>query len=165
MKLLHGKILTSTSSNINKKRMNYDLRMYTNSKKNIENISNNLLISYALYIEKYNIIGIVIENSSKIDFYNADTLKRVKAFIDVKKTQIDIDQIELKKFDIRAKEKIEHPENYIDIDNTINYLDNFCKELNSNNDYVLSLLGKSVETNGIEMNISKKKMKISKKLN
>ena len=37
-----------------------------------------------------------------------DTLKRVKAFIDVKKTQIDIDQIELKKFDIRAKEKIEH---------------------------------------------------------
>ena len=100
--------LTSTSSNINKKRMNYDLRMYTNSKKNFENISNNVLISYSLYIEKYNIIGIVIENSSKIEFYNADTLKRVKAFIDVKKTQIDIDQIELKKFDIRAKEKIEH---------------------------------------------------------
>ena len=56
-----------------------------------------------------------------------------------------------------TKEKIEHPENYIDMDNTINHLDNFGKELNTNNDYVLSLLGKSVENNGIEMNVSKKK--------
>ena len=64
-----------------------------------------------------------------------------------------------------TKEKLEHPENYIDIDNTISKLDNFGKDLGNNNDYVLSLLGKSVETNGIEMNISKKKMKISKKLN
>ena len=56
-----------------------------------------------------------------------------------------------------TKEKIEHPENYIHIDNTINHLDNYVKELNTNNDYVLSLLGKSVENNGIEMNVSKKK--------
>ena len=56
-----------------------------------------------------------------------------------------------------TKEKIAHPENYIDIDNTIGYLDNFGKEFNKNNDYILSLLGKSVENNGIEMNISKKK--------
>jgi hypothetical protein len=56
-----------------------------------------------------------------------------------------------------TKEKIDHPENYVDIDNTIGYLDNFTKELNENNDYVLSLLGKSVENNGTEMNISKKK--------
>lgn len=56
-----------------------------------------------------------------------------------------------------TKEKIMHPENYIDIDNTVNHLDNFSKDLNNNNDYVLSLLGKSVENNGIEMNISKKK--------
>ena len=56
-----------------------------------------------------------------------------------------------------TKEKIDHPENYVDIDNTIGYLDNFTKELNENNDYVLSLLGKTVENNGTEMNISKKK--------
>ena len=56
-----------------------------------------------------------------------------------------------------TKEKIIHPENYINIDNTINYLDNYSKDLNINNDYVLSLIGKSVENNGIDMNISKKK--------
>ena len=66
------------------------------------------MISYAFYIEKFNLIGIVLENSSIIDFYNADTLKKVKAFIDAKKTQIDIDQIQLKEFDIKAKELIEH---------------------------------------------------------
>ena len=47
------------------------------------------------------------KNSSIIDFYNADNLKKVKAFIDVKKTQIDIDQIQLKEFDIKAKKIIE----------------------------------------------------------
>ena len=56
-----------------------------------------------------------------------------------------------------TKEKILHPENYIDMDKNIKLLDNFSKDLNDNNDYVLSLLGKSVENNGIEMNISKKK--------
>ena len=56
-----------------------------------------------------------------------------------------------------TQEKTIHPENYINIDNTVSYLDNFSKELNENNNYVLSLLGKSVETNGIEMNVSKKK--------
>ena len=56
-----------------------------------------------------------------------------------------------------TKEKILHPEKYLNIDNTIGVLDNFTKDLNENNDYVLSLLGKSVENNGIEINISKKK--------
>ena len=100
--------LTNTASIMNKKKLNYELRFYINSKKNLENIPQNELISYAFYIEKFNLIGIVLENSSIIDFYNADTLKKVKAFIDAKKTQIDIDQIQLKEFDIKAKELIEH---------------------------------------------------------
>ena len=99
--------LTKTSSNMNTKKLNYDLRLYKHSKKSLENIPSNELISYAFYIEKYNLIGIIIENSSIIDFYNADNLKKVKAFIDVKKTQIDIDQIQLKEFDIKAKKIIE----------------------------------------------------------
>ena len=57
-----------------------------------------------------------------------------------------------------AKEKAYHPENYIQIDETISSIDNLGKEFNSDNsDYVLSLIGKSIEKKGIEMNISKKK--------
>ena len=55
-------------------------------------------------------------------------------------------------------EKIKHPDNYINIDNNINNIDNyFSKRLSKNNDYSLSLLVKSVENNGIEMNVSKKR--------
>ena len=56
-----------------------------------------------------------------------------------------------------TQEKTMHPENYINIDKTIGHLDNFSQELGTNNDYVLSLLGKSIENNGIDMNVSKKK--------
>ena len=54
------------------------------------------------------------------------------------------------------KEKSIHPENYISIENNINNPNNiFSKELKGNKDYILSLLGKSVENDGVEMNISK----------
>ena len=99
--------LTYISSNVSKKRLNYDLRMYTKAKKNFDNIQQKEYISYAFYIDKYNLIGIIIGNSSIIEFYNADTMKKEKAFIDVKKTQINIDQIKLKEFDQKAKEMIE----------------------------------------------------------
>ena len=57
-----------------------------------------------------------------------------------------------------AKEKAYHPENYIQIDEAISNIESLGKDLNSNNsDFVLSLIGKSIENNGIEMNISKKK--------
>ena len=99
--------LTYISSNVNKRKLNYDLRMYTKSKKSLDNISQKEIISYAFYIDKYNLIGIIIGNSSIIEFYNADSMKKEKAFIDVKKTQIDIDLIQLKEFDLKAKEMIE----------------------------------------------------------
>jgi hypothetical protein len=85
--------LTYISSNVSKKRLNYDLRMYTKAKKNFDNIQQKEYISYAFYIDKYNLIGIIIGNSSIIEFYNADSMKKEKAFIDVKKTQINIDQL------------------------------------------------------------------------
>ena len=99
--------LTYISSNVSKKRLNYDLRMYTKAKKNFDNIQQKEYISYAFYIDKYNLIGIIIGNSSIIEFYNADSMKKEKAFIDVKKTQINIDQIKLKEFDQKAKEMLE----------------------------------------------------------
>ena len=99
--------LTYISSNVNKKKLNYELRMYTKAKKAFENIQQKEYISYAFYIDKYNLIGIIIGNSSIIEFYDADTMKKQKTFIDIKKTQIDIDQIKLKEFDLKAKEMIE----------------------------------------------------------
>ena len=98
--------LTYISSNVNKKKLNYELRMYTKAKKAFENIQQKEYISYAFYIDKYNLIGIIIGNSSIIEFYDADTMKKQKTFIDIKKTQIDIDQIKLKEFDLKAKEMI-----------------------------------------------------------
>ena len=57
-----------------------------------------------------------------------------------------------------TKEKIFHPENFINIDETINDLDNLGKEIESeNSNYVLSLIGKCVENTGTEISVSKKK--------
>ena len=90
-----------------KKIFNYDLRLYKHAKNTLEGVGINEFISYAFYIEKYNLIGIIIENNSIIEFYDADSLKKVKAVIDVRKTQIDIDQIQMKEFDLRAQNLIE----------------------------------------------------------
>ena len=58
-----------------------------------------------------------------------------------------------------TQEKLYHPENYIDIDSTIYDENVMCNNLNfcENQDFVLSLLGKSIENNGTKINISKKK--------
>ena len=98
--------LMSSSKNVSKEKLNYELKLYKHSKNIIDDINFNDLISYAFYIEKYNLIGTVIENKSIINFYDADNMKRVKAYIDVKKTQRDIDQMQMKEFDIKAKEKL-----------------------------------------------------------
>ena len=99
--------LISSSKIITKEKLNYDLRIYKYSKDTIDDIHYNDLITNTFYIEKYNLIGVVIENKSVINFYNAETFKRVKAFIDVKKMQRDIDQMQMKEFDLKAKEKLE----------------------------------------------------------
>ena len=98
--------LMHSSENVSKEKLNYDLKLYKHSNYTIDNINFNDFIAYAFYIEKYNLIGTVIENKSIINFYDAESFKRVKAYIDVKKTQRDIDKMEMKEFDIKAKEKI-----------------------------------------------------------
>ena len=99
--------LTKTSNNMRKKIFNYDLRLYKHAKNTLEGVGINEFISYAFYIEKYNLIGIIIENNSIIEFYDADSFKKTKAVIDVRKIQIDIDKIQMKEFDVRAQNLIE----------------------------------------------------------
>ena len=56
-----------------------------------------------------------------------------------------------------TREKINNPDNYIDIDKTLNDIDNINKHINSNEkEFVLSLIGKCIENNGTQINISKK---------
>ena len=89
---------------------NYDLRVYTHINQNIESNDFSDVISYAFYIEKYNLIGIVYEGKSFILFYDADSLKKEKTIIDLKETQNNIDQVEYKLYDLKAKEKIQKEE-------------------------------------------------------
>ena len=99
--------LMCSSKNVSKKILNYDLRLYKNSNITFDNIYYSDLISYAFYIDKYNLIGIVVENKSIINFYDADNCERLSIYIDVKETQRDIDQMQMKEFDIKAREKIQ----------------------------------------------------------
>ena len=96
--------LMISSKNIASKNLNYELKMYKNSKNTIDDILYNELISYAFYIEKFNILGIVIENKSIINFYDANTFKRIKTKIDIKNTQKDIEKMELKDFEMKVRE-------------------------------------------------------------
>ena len=62
-------------------------------------------------------------------------------------------------------EKALHPENYIEVDNEIKKHENITKEINSNNsNFVLSLIAKNLEYNGIKVNVSKKKDNKIKKI-
>lgn len=71
----------------------------------------------------------------------------------------------IKKYITIEKEK--NPDNYVNIDETLNDVDSAYDNLNSmdKDDFILSLLGKCLEKNGTEISISKKKMKNSKILN
>ena len=63
----------------------------------------------------------------------------------------------IKKYITIEKEK--NPNNYIDIDETLNDVDNVYDNLNSmdKDNFILSLVGKCLEKNGTEVSISKKK--------
>jgi len=63
----------------------------------------------------------------------------------------------IKKYITIEKEK--NPDNYVNIDETLNDVDSAYDNLNSmdKDDFILSLLGKCLEKNGTEISISKKK--------
>ena len=58
----------------------------------------------AYYIEKYNILAVVLEGKSQIYFYNCKNFERLKSFIDLNEIQKEIDDLEIKELDIRAEE-------------------------------------------------------------
>ena len=99
--------LMQSSSKVLAQNFNYDLRFYVNSKLTIKDFDTNDVVSYVFYIEKYNIFGIVIDGKSIISFYDGNNCKKLKTEIDVRKTQKDIDIMQIKEFDAKAKIKVE----------------------------------------------------------
>ena len=101
--------MMNASYNIQNKK-NYESKNFIPLKKIIDDSEYTDIVSHAFYIEKYNLIGIVIEGKSYILFYEAENCKKQKAFIDVKETQQKIDEMKIKELGERAKEKLERKE-------------------------------------------------------
>ena len=99
----------SATNNL-KSQKNYDLKSFIPLKKIIDDSEYTDIVSHAFYIEKYNLIGIVVEGKSYILFYDGENCKKQKAFIDVKETQQKIDQMKIKELGEKAIEKLERKE-------------------------------------------------------
>jgi hypothetical protein len=81
----------------------FRLRFYSKTKETIDQKDFSENISYSFYIEKFNLIGIVEDGKSLIHFYDANTLKRTKASIDLKEIQKEIDELDNKDLEERAR--------------------------------------------------------------
>ena len=99
-----------SATNNFKSQKNYDLKSFIPLKKIIDDSEFTDIVSHAFYIEKYNLIGIVVEGKSYILFYDGENCKKQKAFIDVKETQQKIDQMKIKELGEKAIEKLERKE-------------------------------------------------------
>lgn len=83
----------------------FRLRFYSTTKNSIDSKDLSENVSYAFYIEKHNLIGIVEDGKSLIHFYDANTLKKSKCFIDLKDIQKEIDDLDNRDLEERAKLK------------------------------------------------------------
>jgi len=81
----------------------FRLRFYSISKNKIDTKDLSENVSYAFYVEKHNIIGIVEDGKSLIHFYDANTLKKSKCNIDLKDIQKEIDDLDNRDLEERAK--------------------------------------------------------------
>ena len=68
------------------------------------------IITHAFYIEKFNLIGIVVEGKSQIIFYDAENCKRTKTYIDIKETKSKIDKMEFNMLEKKAEEMFQKRE-------------------------------------------------------
>ena len=84
----------------------YRLRFYYPTKIKLELEDTKSQISLAYYIEKYNILAVVQDGRSIINFYNCKNFERLKGFIDLNEIQKEIDELEIKELDVRADENI-----------------------------------------------------------
>ena len=96
--------IMNSGENIFQNKLNYQLKYYAPSKNTIEQKDFSDLITHTFYIEKFNLIGIVVEGKSQITFYDGDTCKKTKTYIDIKETQSKIDKLEINLLEKRAEE-------------------------------------------------------------
>ena len=96
--------IMNSGENLFQNKLNYQLKYYAPAKNSIEPSEFSDLITYAFYIDKFNLIGIVVEGKSQITFYDGDTCKKTKTYIDIKETQSKIDKLEINLLERRAEE-------------------------------------------------------------
>ena len=65
------------------------------------------IISHCFFMNKYKLIGVVHEGKSRILFFNAENNKRENILIDLKDTQNEIDQLEMKELNQKTLIKLE----------------------------------------------------------
>ena len=103
--IIHNSNGTNKQSNTNNPA--YRLRFYYPTKIKIDLNDNKDNISHAFYIEKYNLLGIVQEGRSIINFYDCKKFSKLKSNIDLKEIQKEIDELEIKELDTRSEELLQ----------------------------------------------------------
>ncbi len=133
----------------------YSLRNYAKSKYNIDISDFNDVITHAFYIEKFNLIGLVQDGRSVIQFYDGNTCKKVKTQIDIKDTQKEINELEICDLNVKAKELVEREEEEkrIKMEKHLENLERFRRNLNKSRSKSRS--SKSSDNENNKSNITK----------
>ena len=135
------------SSNAKDKSQNnkdYRLKFYSPSPYCIKPADLSEIISYAFFIEKYNVIGVVQEGKSTIVFFDVKKCKKLKCFIELKEIQPMIDVIEFSELAQKAEQILakEEANKKLNRSKIFNKFDKKDKD-NSNNNNSLSEEDKS----------------------
>ena len=87
--------------NVNNK--DYRLKFYSPSSYCIKHNELTEMISYAFFIEKYNVIGVVQEGKSTILFFDVKKYTKIKCYIDIKEVQGMVDVIQFGELSKKAE--------------------------------------------------------------
>ena len=102
--------LIHSGENIFHNKLGYQLKYYTPMKHTIDQCGFTDLISYAFYINKLNLVGIVYEGKSQIIFFDGSSFKNTGIVIDIKETQKKIDKLEIKLLEKKAEDVLQKQE-------------------------------------------------------
>ena len=143
----------------------YSLRSYSISKNNIDSSDFTESISTAFYIEKFNLIGLVQDTKSIIQFYDGTTCKKLKAQIDIKETQKEINELEIIELNNRAVElvKKEDEEKKIKMKLHQEYISKMKKNLNKSSDSNSQVLNNSSSIKQSSLSPKRNKKEINEK--
>jgi hypothetical protein len=99
-------IIHNSNSSSNKgDNSSFKLRFYSEAKNTLDTRDLSENVGYCFYIEKLSMIGIVENDKSVIHFYDANSFRKLKCWIDLKEIQKDIDDLELRDLDEKAEKK------------------------------------------------------------